>query len=61
MSDPTIRILSAVIVALAHTWDSRLPGYRQQFSEDLGNIYMQTPVSDLEVRNALETIIQALG
>jgi hypothetical protein len=60
MSDTSVGLVSAVIVALAHTWDHKLPGFRSEFVEQLGNVYMQTSPVDVALRNALDTIIRTL-
>jgi hypothetical protein len=60
MSDTTVDLLAGVIIALAKTWDNKLPGYRAEFSKQLGHVYMQTPPADIALRNALDAIIQAL-
>lgn len=58
MSDDFI---SVIIVALAKTWDSKLPGFRDEFRTNVGILRMQTPVSELPLRDALDKLIGLLG
>lgn len=61
LTDASLSLVSGIIIALAHTWESKLPGFRQEFRKQLSVVYVQTPPKELEARTALDTIINALS
>jgi hypothetical protein len=53
-------LMSAIIVAVAKTWDSKLPGFCAEFQSQIDAICLQTPLDNIELRNALEKLSQCL-
>ena len=52
-------LLCAIIVALARTWDAKLPGFLSEFQAQIDSIYVETPVST-ELRATLDQLSRSL-
>ena len=52
-------LLCAIIVALARTWDAKLPGFLAEFQAQIGSIYVETPLSS-ELRTTLDQLSRSL-
>jgi hypothetical protein len=52
-------LLSAIIVALARTWEAKLPGFVAEFRMQLGVEVVNTPVGN-PLRQTLEELISRL-
>jgi hypothetical protein len=48
--------LTAIVTALARTWDAKLPGFRAEFKSQIDAMYLQTPVSNAELRAMLDKL-----
>jgi hypothetical protein len=59
--NPLPEFLAATIVALARTWDTKLPGFLAIFQAELDNIYVQTPSDHLALRNLIDKLSVDLG
>jgi hypothetical protein len=57
----TEALLSAVIVALARTWDTKLPGFLSEFQSQLDHVYLQTQASEVGLRTAIEQLSRSLS
>lgn len=57
----TNEFLIAVLVAMAATWESRLPGFRAEFKRHIDELYFATPLSQLALRDALGALSDELS
>jgi hypothetical protein len=54
-------LLCAIIVALARTWNSKLPGFAAEFKDQIDGIKLTTPVlTESGLRQTLDQLSQML-
>jgi hypothetical protein len=53
-------LIAAVVISLARTWDTKLPGFRDEFRTQMDAMYLLTPASQVALRVELEQISLAL-
>lgn len=52
--------IACIIVALARTWDSKLPGFLKEFQTQIDVQYLQASVNKVELRADLDTLSLSL-
>jgi hypothetical protein len=58
MPDHGQALLCAIIAALAKTWDTKLPGYKDEFKAQLIHVHFLT--EEAEVKSGIEDILKIL-
>jgi hypothetical protein len=53
-------LITAVIVALAKTWDSKLPGFAEEFCTHMDHIRLMTPMKDFDQKDAIEKLTNGI-
>jgi hypothetical protein len=54
-------IVSAVVIALARTWDKKLPGFLSDFKREMGIVYVQIPSEKTTLRATIDLLIRELS
>jgi hypothetical protein len=60
-TDTSEAFLATIIVALARTWDAKLPGFQSEFKSQIDDLCLHTPLSEMGLRTALDKLSQSLS